>query len=222
MLLCLLILAFFLSCEPSPPSPFEKVRLSLAPEAHDIQNLAFTILSEVPCESIYVELHTPQNQGQPMWHAHTRDSGGMPCPNPLRWGEALAEGWDVTQTPRPLSSNRLYFLKIGTTEHLDGVGLAFCAFQDGSLVSNASLAVTQELKNCIHENISVDIEAPSEEKAEEAKPPGDTPEARLLGQNTLGVQPRLTPLEPKVWEASLEEEVLDGEEEGEEAEEDEA
>ncbi|MCL2012612.1 MAG: hypothetical protein FWG75_07500 [Cystobacterineae bacterium] len=120
--------------------------MKLAPDAmNEGDKLAFSIVYEdgspVLCRSIGVYSYTlypqteVQREARTEWRAQASEL--LPCPNPLKWGQELGEGWEVLTAPPPsLQPNRRHviFINTGPTEY-ESERLEFCAFQDGRLVA---------------------------------------------------------------------------------------
>ncbi|MCL2626607.1 MAG: hypothetical protein FWD46_07325 [Cystobacterineae bacterium] len=217
ILICLLIVAYS-KCDPDPPPQYVELRLAL--EAYDMDNLAFAIDSKALCTEISLKLRTPRNEEQQVWEAQTRNDKGEFCPNPWRWGEGLdKEGWAVSGVPPPLSPNRLYYLRIKNAGGSQGF-LAFCAFQNGRLVSDHYEELSKELMGCIHENLPE--ETFTEEPPQETEETPEEVETPAHASAPLGPSPLFAiPIEPRAWEAPIaeENEALECEEDCEEAEE---
>jgi hypothetical protein len=138
-----------LACIPccGPDSDFKPFSVKLAPDAmNEGDKLAFAIVYEdgsmpVLCRSIGVYSYTlyPQTEAErdPLAEWRAQASELLPCPNPLKWGQELGEGWGVLTAPPPsLKPNRRHviFINTGSTEY-ESERLEFCAFQDGRLVA---------------------------------------------------------------------------------------
>ncbi|MCL2626610.1 MAG: hypothetical protein FWD46_07340 [Cystobacterineae bacterium] len=180
MLIVLFLLLALVSCPGKEPQ--NKVEVALAPGVAHMDNLAFAVSSQLPCTEISLEARTSKGESQLVWEAKTEENSGQSCPNPWSWGQDLGEGWTVSEAPPTLSPNRLYHLSIKNTDTWSQGFLAFCALQDGSLVSSNTGATTKELMSCIHETLPEAIfpANPSPEErggtsAKTSQPPGPSP-----------------------------------------------
>jgi len=139
----LLAVVFFISC--SLPG-FD---LKLAPGVTHVDELAFSVSypnnpKPVLCRTIEAYSATfGAGSFRQEWEA--RAPKPLPCPNPLKWGQDLGEGWEVLTAAKPLERNRQYKLTLYADTGKDE-WLQFCVFQSGDVIVNYYAYLTTELE----------------------------------------------------------------------------
>lgn len=113
--------------------------LRLAPDVMHVDALAFAISyrdnpTPVKCQEIQIISDTSEDTSfRTDWSLQA--SKAVACPNPLKWGQEVVEGFEVLVAPLPLERNRRYQLTLLTDDgkRTRNEWLDFCVFQDGSL-----------------------------------------------------------------------------------------
>jgi len=162
MIRSLLLVVGFLSsaymcASTGPPEPFE---VRLAPGVTQMEELAFSVSypgksSPVMCREL--EAYSGIFVDEPLreeWKA--RAPKALPCPNPLKWGQDLGEGWEVFIAAKPVEQNRSYRLRLSAEGGGKGA-VDFCIFRNGDMVvddnaASESTSRREEMVRCRNED----------------------------------------------------------------------